>query len=185
MDQHRLLSGQKPGLVYRVHYQGSATEYGENGFAAGDRSMIPSIDKTGFYHMVDEHLRWRSRVLSRFISVFSDRKHAERWARVWQGNNMELDHTVYLVTIKPSEDDVMFSVGEILETRGLQKGRQRDEYLFLSRIPVDSVVGVERVFSKDDICEYDPMLGYSSDDSAVANNINDDVIKVIEGFWDY
>lgn len=29
------------------------------------------------------------------------------------------------------------------------------------------------------------MLGYSSDDSAVANNINDNVMKMIEGDWDW
>ena len=78
-----------PRKLYRVDYQGTWSRYiPEHGFEAAifthpsDLSAYPALISS-----IEDHLNWSSGVLSPFISLFSEKRHAENWAQIWMNNN--------------------------------------------------------------------------------------------------
>ncbi|KAF3923218.1 hypothetical protein ABW20_dc0110454 [Dactylellina cionopaga] len=185
IERFRLPERRIPDRLYRVNYEGSATDYNDRyGFLAADYNPAGPDRNRQFYKSVENHLKWKSRAPSAYISTFSNKAHAENWAWNWQQNHPELAHTVQLVTIEPLGNEYIFSVASILRAQGKphRADRHWDEYLFFGRIRNSIIVNVVDV---DDIDvedgnkyhysinykpyeltkEIDGMWGYSSDES--------------------
>ncbi|KAF3912676.1 hypothetical protein ABW21_db0203822 [Orbilia brochopaga] len=196
MEQHRLRAPtQRPRLVYRVHYPRAATKYSKEGFIAGNENALPPgpEELIRFYRVIDAHLRWRSPILSPLISVTSDKDAAERWAEKWQLDHPNLSGSVFVMTIRPSADEVMFSMAEILASRGRydEADLHQTEYLIYKRIPDETIIGVRRLkefelpesqdptsqdHDPDHMLIYDPNLSYSSDEDLATESDPDTMI---------
>ncbi|KAK6499407.1 hypothetical protein TWF506_004034 [Arthrobotrys conoides] len=131
-----------PRTLYRVHYSESVTQYShEGGFLANNQYSLGPVKLEEFH----DHLNWRSRTPSRFISTFSDRSHAFAWARNWQQKH--LHGWYFIMTIKPRRTDKIYHMETVIECSGvgipsdcpLQR-TQPDEYLFFRQIPEDRIV---------------------------------------------
>ena len=77
-----------PDQLYRVDYSGSRTRYTPlEGFKATDTLKVFDADELDdFKQAIEKHFHWRFRELDPFITLFSDREHAENWGRTepWQ-----------------------------------------------------------------------------------------------------
>ncbi|RVD80321.1 uncharacterized protein DFL_008223 [Arthrobotrys flagrans] len=131
-----------PGTLYRVHYSESVTQYShEEGFLANDQYSLGPVRLKEFHN----HLNWRSRTPSRFISTFSDRSHAFAWARNWQQKHP--DGWYFIMTIKPRKTDKIYHMETVIDRSevGIPSDcpfriTQSDEYLFFRQIPEDRIV---------------------------------------------
>jgi hypothetical protein len=83
MDEYICLALDVPSKRYRVHYPGSQTAFSsQRGFTASDTTKTfrsGELDK--FRHAIEEQFTWGFRGPLPFISLFSDKRHAENWGR--------------------------------------------------------------------------------------------------------
>ena len=80
MDGYRCYVEALPRQLYRVDYPGSQTIFSyEEGFKAADTTTFYGKDIKTFKEAGMNHLNWAYRGALPFISVFSDREHAENW----------------------------------------------------------------------------------------------------------
>ena len=79
-----------PPKLYRVNYPGSRTTWtSQEGFRATDTSRtFGGKDLLDFKRSIEKSFTWSCRDPSPFISLFSDREHAENWGctEPWLGN---------------------------------------------------------------------------------------------------
>lgn len=148
-----------------------------------------------------------------FVSLFSDRIHAENWGcrEPWRISNTQSGQwTLCTIDTSSLEEVYVFKVRRLIDALGVEipkraEQHQEGSYICLHKIPVHAMVEerdggdiegcylpysvslrsllIYEVASNDVNEYYDPYLGYSSDDSGVLNNINDDLMKMIEGDW--
>ncbi|KAF3137039.1 hypothetical protein TWF569_009318 [Orbilia oligospora] len=147
-----------PRILYRVHYSESVTQYShKGGFLANDQYSLGPVKLEEFHN----HLNWRSRTPSRFISTFSDRSHAFAWARNWQQKHPY--GWYFIMTIEPHRTDKIYHMETVIECSGvgipsdcpLQR-TQPDEYLFFRQIPENRII---ELFDPD---MKDPLESWSS-----------------------
>ncbi|KAF3925705.1 hypothetical protein AA313_de0203662 [Arthrobotrys entomopaga] len=134
-----------PRRLYRVHYTSAQTTYDViNGFQAGYQTPQPPPGRAEFFDLVDSHLNWTQTTFrSRYISTFSDRTHAENWARRHRQNNPTM--TIELMTIEPTGTEWVASVGHIMIEQGdwNRANNLADEYLFYRQIPFELITATD------------------------------------------
>jgi hypothetical protein len=90
MDGYTRSSWDLPDELYRVHYPESRTTFSiQQGFEASDTAKTFGADELNdFKRAIEKHFTWSCRDPLPFISLFSDRKHAENWGRMepWHGS---------------------------------------------------------------------------------------------------
>ncbi|KAK6350812.1 hypothetical protein TWF718_003998 [Orbilia javanica] len=131
-----------PETLYRVHYSESVTSYShDEGFLADNQCWSRPVSLEEFHN----HLNWRSRTPSRFISTFSDRRHAFAWARNWEDKHP--DGWCFVMKIKPQKEDIIYHMETVIDRSGVEippdcpiQRTQPDEYLFFHQIPEDRIV---------------------------------------------
>ncbi|KAL2788007.1 hypothetical protein BJX66DRAFT_266833 [Aspergillus keveii] len=153
MDQFRLHSDKIPQFLYRVGYEGSATVYYPDiGLISQDTRSIYAQDDD-FGDAVDCHLNWSRKRKSRFISLFSDRTHAENWmnrqlkalnnencnSKYW--NLLEIDTTAL-------SDSYLFHAHEIvtsldLDVKAIASASIKGEYLVVHRVPAAAITVIQ------------------------------------------
>lgn len=156
MDEYRCSVNDLPQRLYRVDYLGSQTTCSdEDGFQAADTTTLYSKDKMDlFKEAVVNHLDWNSHGASPFISVFSDREHAENWAckEPWRSKFMREDTlesgrwTLSVTNPAALNETYVFQVKRLEGCLGFKipsNARQNErsgEYLCLHKIPIIAII---------------------------------------------
>lgn len=140
-----------PPKLYRIDYPGSRTTWtSQEGFKATDTSRtFGGKDLLDSKRSIEKSFTWSCRDPSPFISLFSDREHAENWGcrEPWLGNHRtEGGWTLYVIDTTESRRTTLFFNFSSL-VRGLsldipERAQQHVEgaYLSLHRIPPAAVI---------------------------------------------
>ena len=135
-----------PRRLYRVDYEDAMTEYiPGRGFEAA--IFVPeselSADPALFIRSIEDHLDWYSEVPSPFISLFSDRWHAENWAQTWSKNKEGQAYRVFEIDGTQLDPAFLFRP-YIMKTRlGAEIDNPRvdfHELLYLNYIPEEAIM---------------------------------------------
>ncbi|CAG9948786.1 unnamed protein product [Clonostachys rosea f. rosea IK726] len=199
MNQYRCRPEELPPNLYRVQYSESQTTRTDEGLKAVNTTTVygdSEHERALFKQAVGRHLTWSYRGRSPFVSLFSDRNHAENWgcAEPWRGSKPYREQwTLYTIETSLLGETYVFKVSELVDTLGVRIPERADQhkrgsYLCLHRVPAYAILEERagrdvKYFRKYGDEHWDPYFGYDSDDSVVQNNINDDSIKMIEGLW--
>jgi hypothetical protein len=149
MEGFRLPPATLPTRFYRVHYPSSHTTFTNfRGFSASDTQTFYPHDaqQALFFQSLRCHSKWSDSTPSPYISVFSDKRHAENWALEWSRNNSCVGCEVFEIDSSSLGNVYVFSVARMswqLQARPseLVDRLDPDEYLCLHRIPAEAVVG--------------------------------------------
>ncbi|PVH92455.1 hypothetical protein DM02DRAFT_722078 [Periconia macrospinosa] len=149
MDAYVCPKSVVPDKLYRVHYPGSRTTFASSeGFSASDTSKVYSNDKlSDFKQDIVNQFTWSCRKSLPFISLFSDREHAENWGckEPWHGHQDD-GWSLYVIDATRLKDtNRLFKLSDLLEELNLQipapAGRQiHGAYLCLHHIPVEAII---------------------------------------------
>jgi hypothetical protein len=140
-----------PDKLYRVDYPGSRTTYSiQKGFKAGDTTKSFGADEMNdFKRAIEKQFTWSCRDPVPFISLFSDRRHAENWGRKepWRGNHgLEGVWALYVIdTTELKKTTFFFKLSNLIEKLNLDipKGAQQHiegAFVCLHRIPPTAIV---------------------------------------------
>ncbi|KAF3931343.1 hypothetical protein ABW19_dt0209124 [Dactylella cylindrospora] len=140
-----------PYRLYRVHRPAiSGTEYFHNlGFEAGTTDHVNVFDSSELESSLSNHLNWRSKEPSPYISMFVGRENAEAWAtHIMQKRP---GYSTYIVEIDPSQIRtpvlrVQYAVSLLRERGSCIKANKNSiakEYVALYKIPSEAVEKVE------------------------------------------
>jgi hypothetical protein len=140
-----------PHELYRMDYPGSRTTYtSEAGFKAADTNKtFESSNLHDFKQAVENQFRWSCRDPLPFISLFSDRKHAENWRhkKPWHGSPDQEGHwALYVInTTELRKTTSIFKLGSLIAVLNLDipEGAQQHiqgAYLCLHRIPPAAII---------------------------------------------
>ncbi len=140
-----------PPELYRVDYPGSRTTWtSQEGFKATDTSRtFGGKDLLNYKRSIEKSFTWSCRDPLPFISLFSDREHAENWGcrEPWLGNHRsEGGWTLYVIdTIELRRTTLFFKLSSLVRRLSLDipRGAQQHiegAYLCLHRIPPAAVV---------------------------------------------
>ncbi|EED14475.1 hypothetical protein TSTA_106850 [Talaromyces stipitatus ATCC 10500] len=200
MNQYCCRPEELPLHLYRVHYPESQTTLTGEGLKATDTTTLygnSTHELSLFKQAVEDHFTWGYRGRSPFISFFSDRNHAENWGctEPWRGSNPHSEEwTLCTIDISLLDGVHVFKVSRLVDALGVRIPKRAEQheggsYICLHKVPAHAIrekrAGINVKYSQEYGDEHrDPCFGYDSDDSAVQNNINDDLIKMIEGDWD-
>lgn len=150
MNVHRFQNDLLPMELYRVHYTGSRTTFSPHeGLAAADTAKIYN-DEVSLGQAIVNQFTWNSRETSPFISLFSDREHAENWAlkEPWRGtlrDAQEDDWTLFVIDTRLLGNAWLCKVSQLVSALNLQipdKAAQHisGSFLCLHRIPAVAIV---------------------------------------------
>ena len=140
MDDWSIERGSIPRRLYRVDYESARSEYIPNrGFEAATFAFTnnPAI----FLDSVEDHLNWFSGVWSPYISLFSQKRHAENWARKWMANNGNRGCNVFEISGKKLERFYLFHPYSMEVRFGAESWVDPHEYLCLHFIPENAITG--------------------------------------------
>jgi hypothetical protein len=129
-----------PEKLYRVHLPDSWTALDYTGFVAADTEPLCPRDERTLARRLRSHDDRHSKVPSIFISVFSDRTHAENWASKVSRNKQFLIAEINGWFLR---DSYVFNARNVHARLGLRIPRaagNEDEYLVLHYIPRDAIV---------------------------------------------
>ena len=140
-----------PPELYRVDYPGSRTTWtSQEGFKATDTSRaFGEKDLPDFKESIVRSFTWGCRDPLPFISLFSDREHAENWGckKPWLGNHRsEGGWALYVIdTTELRSTTLLFKLSNLVRRLSLnipQGAQQHIEgaYLCLHRIPTAAIV---------------------------------------------
>ncbi|KAI0891489.1 hypothetical protein F4806DRAFT_304308 [Annulohypoxylon nitens] len=200
MNQYRCQLEELPYRLYRAQYQESQTLRIDVGLEAADTATFynDSVrERELFKRAVENHFTWGYRGRSPFISLFSDRDHAKSWgnAQPWRGWNRRGKEQWTLCTIDTGllDEIYVFKVSKIVDVLGVEIPEKAEQhkhgsYICLHRVPTRAIHLEETGSRAKDFLEYgsdhqEYFFGYDSDDSAIQNNINDNIIRMIEDDW--
>uniref|UniRef100_A0A093URP2 DUF7587 domain-containing protein n=2 Tax=Talaromyces marneffei PM1 TaxID=1077442 RepID=A0A093URP2_TALMA len=200
MSEYRCRPEELPHRLYRVHYPESETIRTDVGFKAADTTTVygnSECDLRLLKQAVEDHFTWGYRGRSPFISLFSDRNHAENWgcAEPWLGSNPHREQwSLFTIDTSLLKEVCVFKVSRLVDVLGVKiperaVQHERGSYICLHQVPANAILeemtGSDVKYFQQCVDDrWDPSFGYDSDDSAVQNNINDDLMKIIEGDWD-
>ncbi|PTB68157.1 hypothetical protein BBK36DRAFT_1139660 [Trichoderma citrinoviride] len=134
-----------PEKFYRIDYTGSQTSKDATGdyVARANFDMIP-IEKS-FKEILEDHFKWEH-VPSCFISVLSDKEHADYWAGkapAWLRSrgveNPEVSISEIDTTQLPAGTYV-FMAKSLVNRLDIKYKYWKHEYLFLHRIPHEAII---------------------------------------------
>jgi len=174
MDNRPANSRTEPRYLYRVQYLSSQVGLTTpSGLVAADTTTVFPKSSPGWQARLAtaavNHFTWSSRVPSPFISLFSNKRHAENWGlrEPWGGprggGHLSLrddDWVLLTVDLYLLIKDTLYSAENLVDALHLFiEGRARQHvpggYLCLHRVPPEAIVSVELA---EDIrkCEYLP-----------------------------
>jgi hypothetical protein len=151
MDTYTRSKSDLPNELYRIDYPGSRTTFSSlGGFTAADTTKnFGTTGLTEFKRAVENQFNWRCREALPFISLFSDREHAETWGlkQPWRGNTrVEGNWTLYVIDVtKLISTNYFFKLSDLvedldLEILGSAGQHKRGAFLCLHRIPASAIV---------------------------------------------
>ena len=154
MDQLRCSSNSLPRYLYRVQYPGSQTQLAPDGsLEARDLQSFYAEHETALFRQsVLNQMTWAWREPQPFITVFSDKKHAENWAlkQPWRLLDLELDLELdrwELITIESEclSDVYVFKLSDLMIRLNFsvpEGARQHvnGAYLCLHRMPASAIL---------------------------------------------
>jgi hypothetical protein len=125
MDEYVCFRRDLPRELYRVHYTGSRTSFSsQQGFAASDTTKTFSYGELNeFKQAIEKQFTWSCRESLLFISLFSDKRHAEDWGRKepWRGHQgPDGDWTLYVIdTVELPGTTQVFRLSDLAEKLSL------------------------------------------------------------------
>lgn len=151
MDAYTCFKSDLPDELYRVHYPGSRTTFsGLDGFTAADTTKTFGTDGLNdFKRAMENQFKWGCRDTLPFISLFSDREHAESWGlkEPWRGNKgSEGNWSLYVInTGKMVDTNHFFKLSDLVEELDLDIPKSagqhiRGAFMCLHRIPTTAIV---------------------------------------------
>lgn len=160
MEKYRLSSDKLPPSLYRIDYPGSRTKYSPSkGFLAAHRSKVYDEHLDEFKRDIVKQFTWNCDDPVPFISLFSDREHAEHWGlkQPWIGKRRHLSRdnwALYVIDTTQLEDAYFFRLKFLIEELGLELPYMASQhisgtYLCLYKIPADAIKRVEPADVKD------------------------------------
>ncbi|KAI0523901.1 hypothetical protein F5B22DRAFT_422226 [Xylaria bambusicola] len=203
MDQYRCPPEELPRYLYRVRYPESQTRHTAEGLTAADTTTVYGDNEHQrglFRQAVEKHFTSSDRDSSLFISLFSDRDHAENWAymELWHSRWSE-NWTLCTIDTSLLNEVYVFKVSTLVDELRVEIPPQAEQhkkgaYICLHRVPQHAILKEEPVQevkrrslaldyhddNHNDDDHWDPYYGYDSDDSAVVNNINDNLMRALE-----
>lgn len=140
-----------PNELYRVDYPGSQTTFsGTNGFSASNTSKVYGNKALAeFKQAVVNQFTWGCRDSLPFISLFSDRDHAENWGRKepWRKHKgPNGDWSLHVIdTTKLKDAHQLFKLSDLLDKLNLNipdfaSQHIRGAFLCLHRVPIQAIV---------------------------------------------
>ncbi|KAH1445745.1 hypothetical protein KXW65_003964 [Aspergillus fumigatus] len=206
--EYRLSNESVPSRLYRIDYPGSRTGYSksEDFIAAHRRKTYADQANSEFKRDIVKQFTWDCRDPVPFISLFSDREHAENWGlkQPWVGKAPYLSRSnwaLYVIDTNRLEDACFFRLQDLVECLGLRLPDKADQhisgtYLCLHNIPPaaileriepeqvkkwDSRLAMKRVEAAE---KWDYLDGYdSSEREALQENWNTIIEKNLEDSW--
>jgi len=152
MDKFRVANEHLPSRLYRIKYPGSRTAYSDNeGFAAADETKIYKTgEEDEFKQDVEKQFTWGCRDPSPFISLFSDREHAENWGQKepWRGKLPSAGSdqwSLCIIDTKVLGDAYFFRLSEVVEGLNLEIPKKAAQhisgaYLCLHKVPAIAII---------------------------------------------
>ncbi|PWY79406.1 hypothetical protein BO94DRAFT_168236 [Aspergillus sclerotioniger CBS 115572] len=114
-----------PSRLYRIDYPGSRTSYTRSeGFMAADRRKTYEDQADAIFKRdIVKQFTWSCRDPVPFISLFSDREHAENWGlkQPWRGTATYLscsDWALYVIDTDRLDDACFFRLKDLVECLG-------------------------------------------------------------------
>ncbi|ORX94459.1 hypothetical protein BCR34DRAFT_629189 [Clohesyomyces aquaticus] len=158
MDPYVCSEFEIPDTLYRVDYPGSQTVFSStSGFTSADTTKVfPAHELDEFKQAIVNQFTWSSRASSPFISLFSDREHAENWGckEPWRGHkDKKGDWSLCAIDTTVLKDTGrFFKISDLVEELGLKipgpAGQHvRGAFVCLHRIPAEAVI--ERTSAKE------------------------------------
>jgi hypothetical protein len=140
IEQFRCRPESLPRYLYRVQYRGCNTSYDGHGLSAADESVFPvQFSRSEFRASIERQFLWENRQPTRYISLFSDRKHAARWA-------LKIHSNVELLRISTASLDnlVIFKLSTLVEElraeiQGAAKQHVAGAYVCVHHIPSHAI----------------------------------------------
>ena len=139
-----------PSELYRVHYSGSRTAFStEQGFEASDTTTTFGPGELNeLKQAIEKHFTWGCRDPLPFISLFSDRSHAENWdcKEPWRGyGNSEGDWALHTISTTHLESKNFFKLSDLVEKLYLEipegaKQHIHGAFIYLHHIPATAIV---------------------------------------------
>ncbi|KAF3391295.1 hypothetical protein F1880_007741 [Penicillium rolfsii] len=208
MEKYRLPSDEVPSSLYRIHYPGSRTNNSprEDFVATHTSKIYDEDDDDEFKRDLEKQFTWSCDDPIPFISLFSDREHAENWGlkQPWIGKRPRLSHdnwALYVIDTTQLEDAYFFKLSYLTENLGLElpnKARQHTmgTYLCLYNVPAAAVAekieprevensrNERRIRKREEANKWDYLEGYdSSEREAYQENYNTIIEKNLDGDW--
>jgi hypothetical protein len=126
----------------------------QQGLTAADQTpMATAMDPSKFRETVERHFTWGCRELSPFISLFSNREHAENWAlkEPWRSNEPIKGfgwHLYVINTRQLVEDRHLYKLSDLVRGLGVvipPKAQQHigGGFLCLQQIPPAAIVAIK------------------------------------------
>lgn len=151
MDIHVCSKLAVPNRLYRVHYPGSRTAFSRaQGFSASDTTTVYGANELAdFKAAIANQFTWNCRASLPFISLFSDREHAENWARKepWRGHeNPNRNWSLHVIdTTRLTDTCRLFKLSDLIEELHVDLPVRAGQhalgaFLCLHRIPSEAIV---------------------------------------------
>ena len=151
MDAYVCSKNDIPDDLYRVNYPDSRTAFSTTkGFSASDTTKVYDTSELAeFKQAIVNQFTWSCRASSPFVSLFSDRAHAESWGRKepWHRHKgLSDDWSLHVIdTTKLKDTNRFFKLSDLWEELDLDlpvgAGQHiRGAFLCLHRIPIDAIV---------------------------------------------
>lgn len=151
MDEYVCSRWDLPNELYRVDYAGSRTSFSsQQGFAASDTTKTFCYDELNeFKQAIRKQFTWSCRESLPFISLFSNKRHAEDWGRKepWRGGQgQDEGWTLYVInTVKLPETTQVFRLNDLVDKLSLgipevAKQHIQGAFLCLHHIPASAIV---------------------------------------------
>ncbi|KAG8526158.1 uncharacterized protein KY384_000151 [Bacidia gigantensis] len=202
MDQY--ICSNPPSELYRIQYSQSHTTFStETGFKAKDTTTTFGFtDETKFTQAIEKHFTWGNRDASPFISLFSNREHAENWGckEPWNHRGGKGDWALCTISTDKLEGMKLFKLSDLVEKLQVEIPERASQhihgaYICLYGIPASAIIdktsGTDVASDRDsrresaiDMWDY---LGECGDNDShremMQENYNTIIEKNIEGGW--
>ncbi|KAF2791229.1 hypothetical protein K505DRAFT_351430 [Melanomma pulvis-pyrius CBS 109.77] len=201
MDAYVCFKSNVPDRLYRVNYPGSQTAFSRTtGFSASDTSKVyDNNELVEFKQAIEDQFTWSSRASSPFISLFSDREHAENWGckEPWRGHEgPSNDWSLHVIdTTRLKDTNRFFKLKQLLEDLEVKIPDRACQhiggaFLCLHRIPIQAIIEernpeeVKKGKRKEQSVEFDYLAEYSgSEQEGMEENYSTIFEKNIENNW--
>ncbi|CZR52080.1 uncharacterized protein PAC_01957 [Phialocephala subalpina] len=204
MDEYVCSTWDLPNKLYRVHYPGSRTTFtSQHGFTASDVTKVfRSGELSDFKSALEKQFTWGCRDPLPFISLFSDKRHAENWGRKepWsEHKDSEGNWALHVVNgVELRRTTHIFRLSDLVKKLSLkvpESARQHIQgaFICLHRIPASAIVESRSPaeiehgkYTDVDIDTWDYLGDYGDNDSdreMLQENYNTIFEKNIEDNW--